>query len=110
MSVLEIDLDPTLTYYDEIVQLESLEYVFEFAWSARELCWYLNLYDQDGNELALGIKLLLNVDLLRRFPDARLPPGHLLCLDVSGLNKDIAQSSDLGTNVILEYVTRDDAG
>lgn len=110
MAIIEIPLDSTLTYYDEIIQLESLEYLFEFAWSDRDSAFYLNLYDQDGNPLAIGIKLLLNVDLLRRFPVATMPPGKLICVDAgsAGNGVDIAQPSDLGTRVFLEYITSDD--
>jgi hypothetical protein len=109
MSVLEIDLDSSLTYYDELVQLESLEYLLEFAWSDRESSWYLNIYDQDGNQLATGIKLLLNVDLLRRFNDPRLPPGKLICDVLGGDSVDIGTSADLGERVTVLYVTSDDA-
>lgn len=108
MSVLEIDVDSTLTYYDELTQLESLEYLLEFVWSTRESSWYLNIYDQDENSLAVGIKLLLNVDLLRRFPDPRLPPGKLICVDQGSTALDIAASTDLGSSVLLMYVTSDD--
>lgn len=108
MSILQIDNDPSLTYYDEIVQLESLEYLLEFSWSDRESAWYCNIYDQDENQLAMGIKLLLNVDLLRRFTDSRLPHGKLICIDSGGTNADIAKSSDLGDRVLLMYVTSDD--
>jgi hypothetical protein len=109
MSVFEIDVDASQTLFDEIVQLESLEYLFEFSWSGRESAWYLNIYDQDENQLAVGIKLLLNVDLLRRFPDARLPPGKLVCVALGSTGSDIATQEELGSRVSVVYVTSDDS-
>lgn len=109
MSVLIIDVDPTSTYYDELVQLEGLEYLFEFVWSDRDGSWALNIYDQDENQIAVGIKLLLDAPLLRRFQDSRLPPGLLFCNDLSGTGQDMTKASDLGVNVELVYVTSDDS-
>ena len=108
MSILIIDNESPSTYYDELVQIEGLEYLFEFTWSDRESAWYLNIYDQDENPIAFGVKLVLNARLLRRFQDPRLPPGLLFCADISGTGQDMTEPADLGVNVELVYVTSDD--
>lgn len=99
---------PKALYYDEVVTLEGVEYLFEFLWSAREACWYMNLYDQDQHPIALLIRLVINWRLLRRFTDPRLPPGLLFCVDLTGNGQDIAASGDFGTRVVLVYITSDD--
>ena len=112
---LAIDTDTPDLEYDEIVTLEGVEYLFSFYWSARESRWYLSLYDQDENPLALWIAIVISTtapgglrNLLRRFVDPRLPAGLLYCYDASGQDTDIVLSSDLGERVPLIYITSDD--
>lgn len=105
---LTIDADASDLYYDQITQLEGVEYLLTFAWSARESCWYLDVGDQDGNPLASGVKLVVSWPLLRRFNDDRLPPGFLYCVDMTGNGMDIEVPEDLGSRVLLTYITSDD--
>ena len=106
--MLIIPVDQALTYYDETLQIEGIEYLFEFLWSDRESCWYLNIYDQDETPIALWIKLVVSWNLLRRFAGATIPPGILFCADMSGSMTDCQVSTDLGGRVVLYYVTSDD--
>ena len=110
MSVIALDvsLDPTVLAYDQLTQLEGVEYLLSFFWSARESAWYLSLYDQDENPIALSIKLVLGTSLLAKFIDMRLPPGALMCYDTSGSGVDIASPGDLGTRIELDYFTSDE--
>lgn len=103
MSFILIDTDNTSKHYTQTTQLDGVEYLLEFIWSDRESCWYLNISDQDGNQLACLVRLIVSWSLLRRFSDARLPPGALFCLDLSNTNVDIQAMSDLGTRVSLIY-------
>jgi hypothetical protein len=103
-----IDTATDSTYWDQSVTLEGIEYLFEFFWSDRETCYYLNIYDQDENPIALLIRLVIDWRILRRFSDPRLPPGILALSDTSGAGADIGARSDLGARVILFYVTSDD--
>lgn len=95
-------------FYNQLTQLDGLEYLLEFIWSARETCWYLNIYDQNSNPIALFIRLVVTSSLLTRFVDPVTPPGVLFCLDTSGTNTEIATPDDLGARVLLIYVTADD--
>ncbi len=79
-----------------------------FYWSDRESCWYLDILDQDNNELAMGVRLVVNFPVLRRFTDPRLPAGVLVAADMSCTNTDIEASTDLGSRVLLTYITADD--
>jgi len=108
MTMIELPVDTTTTANEEILQLEGVEYLFRFYWLDRSSVWVLNIYDQDENELALGLRLVVNVSLFGRFQDTRLPPGMLLCSDLSGADEDPRVITDLGTRVILAYITSDD--
>lgn len=108
MSHLVIDNDTTDLYYDQTVGLEGLEYLMRFTWMNRTSQWLLDIYDQDENPLASGIALVVGWSLLRRFKDSRLPPGVLMCVDVTGQNNEISVPGDLGDRVLLMYITSDD--
>jgi hypothetical protein len=106
-TLLQIDtsLAATVTYFDQLTPLEGTEYLLRFLWSQRESAWYLNFYDQDSNPIAVGLRLNVSVSLLRRFRDARLPPGVLFCADMTGQNLDIQTQGELGARVLLVYQT-----
>lgn len=103
-----IDNDTDALLYDQLTQLEGFEYLLRFIWSDRERAWYLNMYDQDENPIALGIRLVCGVSLLRTFVDPRLPPGLLFVTNLTGTDADLSQPSDLQTNFPLCYMTSDD--
>ena len=110
MSLLVLDTGTasTATWWDMIVQLEGLQYIFEFLWSDRETCWYLNISDQGDNALATGIKLTVSWPLLRHFVvNPALPQGTLFCQDMTGNSDDIASPEELGQRVLLMYITSD---
>jgi hypothetical protein len=110
MSFIAIPLDTSgLLYYDELVPIEGVEYLFEFYWNARDTLLYLSLYDQDQNPIASGIPLVVNWNLLRRFRGLpNVPPGLLMAVDSSGNNLDAAAVTDYGNRIQLIYATSDD--
>ena len=108
MAYTFLPTDSSSTYYQQGVTLDGLEYLVDFLWADREGCWYISLADQDENPVAGWIKLVVNVSLLRRFRDDRLPSGVLFCVDMTGQSQDIAAPGDLGARVPLVYVTADD--
>lgn len=97
--------------FDQLTQLEGRQYLLRFTWSARESSWYLRIYDQDQNPIALGIRLVVGWPLLRRFRDPRLPPGILFVGDTSETDQEISQPAELLPNgrCPLMYATSDDA-
>ena len=103
-----IDNDTTATEYDQITQLEGVEYLFRFYWSDREQAQYFDISDQDGNILAAGIKCVLGQNLLDRFTGPTLPPGELWLTDLTGANAEIVTQAELGDRCPLVYFTSDD--
>jgi hypothetical protein len=97
---------PTRTdsdYYDFEIELDGRSYVLTFNWNGRDSSWYFSIADNAGTPLLSGRKLALGAPFLRRFADARLPPGELRLFDTTG--KDVeAGRNDLGSRVLLVYV------
>lgn len=119
MSVLKLDTDTTSLFWDSIVPLEGTEYLFEFYWSSRESRWYLNIKNQSEDLLAGAIAIVVAPavvpeiiqyrGLLQRYQvNGNVPPGRLYAVDMSGEDREIESSGDLGVRVPLLYVTSDD--
>jgi hypothetical protein len=108
LTAIDVETDPTVTEYNQLTQLEGIEYLLSFYWSDREAGLYLSLLDQDQNPIAVGIKLVLGSSLLAKYTDPRLPPGILYLYDTSGQGLDIQALGDLGTRIELLYLTSDE--
>jgi hypothetical protein len=110
MSYLVIDTSTAASslFFDQLTQLDGREYLLRFVWHDRTSQWKLGIYDQDENLLVPGVGLKVTWPLLRRFRDARLPPGLLMCVDQSGQDSDVESPEELGQRVMLLYITSDD--
>lgn len=67
-------------FYLQRTSLEGVDYTFEFFWSTRESCWYLDLSTFDDVEIVSGLKLICNTPLLYRLASATRPPGELIVI------------------------------
>jgi len=109
---LDVSAAQTSTDFETFVQLDGVEYLFRYIWRDRNASWYLNIYDQDENPLALGIRLTVNSVFMRRFRDTRLPSGLLFCADLNAAQPQLAQEisaqTDFGMRVTINYLTADD--
>ena len=63
--------------------------------------WYLDLYTNTAEPLALGAALVPAINILRNFPPLAQTFGELHVLDISGDNN--AQSTSLGNTAQLIY-------
>lgn len=72
-------------YYTQRTRLEGRDYVLGLEYNEREQRWYLSLYDEAEDPIAIGIKLIANWSLLHPYRyDQRTPPGQLTCSDITG--------------------------
>lgn len=53
-----------------------------FSWNAREEVWYMDIQDQDQNNILLGIKIVPNYLLLDQYKSYALPAGEFICWDL----------------------------
>lgn len=109
MSVLLIGRYSDALAWDATIPLEGVEYLFSFYWSTRASKWYLSIYNQSEQPLALWMALNVNVAPLRRFrAQDNIPPGVLVVSDTTGQGREIESPEELGARVILGYITSDD--
>lgn len=102
MAFLKIPVRTDIPAYDFSLTLEGVVYFFNFEWNERGQFWSMDILDQDQNHLVAGVRMTVNVDLLGRFKNAKLPKGVFVLLDSSGKNQD-PKVDNFGTIVELFY-------
>lgn len=90
-------------------ELDGISYSFLFRWNDRDGAWYLEIGDGGGAALVSGIKVVIDIWLLKaiRGLSAGLPPGDFIAFDTANLDTD-AGFEDLGRRVQILYFTADE--
>lgn len=95
-------------YFKIEVELDGTPYSLSFKWNSYGGFWSVGFKDIAQNELVNGIKLVLNYEHLKQFPDRGLPPGELWVIDPSSDTSKIQQYDFLNDRCFLNYVTEDE--
>jgi len=82
------------------VTLDGTDYRIVLTWRQRQRSWYFDLYDADGDPIALGRRLSPGWSPVRGSTDERLPPGAFV---VGGPEK--YSRRDLGEDLLIRYFT-----
>lgn len=100
---------PTLTdgteAYDERVQLEGVEYSFQFRYNLRRELWSFSIFSLDGTAILAGQSVNCGIPLNRRAVGG--PPGVLMAISETE-NIDAPTLLELGDRVKLCYLTADE--
>ncbi len=102
-----IPLHPNEPHYSLEVELDEIAYGLELRWNERDEAWFLTVSDSSQNVLVAGRKIVVELPLLNRFKDPRLPAGVLVATDTAGTMLD-ATLEDFGTRVLLVYLSLDE--
>lgn len=89
------------------VQLGETFYVVTWRWNTRDGCWTFSLSDVDGLAIVSGVRVVLNVDLLRGVSDARRPDGAIAVVDPAGRATEPG-ITDLGARVKVVFIPREE--
>lgn len=99
---------PTITEisaYQFQITLDGKIYIFVFRWNSVSEYWTFDILDFASTPIVVGIKLVINFPLIKRYASDLLPPGELIAVDPSG-SLDRIGRYDLGDNLAkLIYVT-----
>lgn len=68
--------------FTEEITLDGRPYKLTFIWNTRGEFWSLSFYTRQDVHIA-AIKLVLNYELIDRYPDYNLPPGRLYVIDTT---------------------------
>jgi len=92
--------------WSEQVQILGVNLELAMCWNGRGKFWSLSVSTQQGEPIALGIRVVADYDLWAQLQDARLPRGSLYALDTSGRGEPPGRA-DLGIRVMLIFSAED---
>lgn len=89
--------------------LDNVTYTLEFLWNDRFSAWFMNVLDEQGDNMLLaGIRLVANYPL-SLYQSIRQPRGVFMVLDTTGAGIDPGLS-DLGGRCQLVYFDAAESG
>jgi hypothetical protein len=97
-----LPLQPAVAFARQSTTLSDRTVIYEARWNARAESWFLDLYDEEEEPIALGLRIVLGTPLGRRSVSPRRLPGFLIAEDLSGARRE-ATFDDLGTRVVVYY-------
>jgi hypothetical protein len=83
--------------FQEEITLENVVFSFTFSWNSYGSFWTLSIFDRDLNPIVLGVRLVLNYELLKMHPRVTMPKGELYVVDIKEGLTDISYE-DLTSN------------
>ena len=103
MATLQLPVRSDIPAYQFSIDLESVNYNFNFRYNTRLNRWFMNILDTEENVLLSGVKVLINFDLTYKYRYKDIPPGSFFCIDETGANQN-PEREDLGNTHKLLYV------
>lgn len=105
MVIIPIAPYPSFT---EQVTIENVVYNLRFDFNSRGEYWVLTFSDTDGNILLDGIKIVLDFELIERFPGHDLPEGNLFAIDTTGTFETVGYDELINGDIQIVYMTREE--
>lgn len=91
------------TQWREEIELDGTTFILTFMWNALNEYWSMNIFDQDLNPIALGIKVVTQWNLTEQIVQTGMPLGDILCQNIVGGFEKI-ERYDMGrTNELVYY-------
>jgi len=102
-----IPFDNSFASFSEEVTLDNVPYLLTFNYNIRFDFWTVSFKTRDETAIADGIKIVLNYELIRKYPELGLPPGALFAIDTTGKEERVSRYN-LGDTVQLYYLSEDE--
>ena len=83
MAILKIPIDSVQPDHKFQMELEGVIYTFRFKLNYRENRWTMDISDELGVLIVGGVAIVTNFPLLKQYKNRALPPGNMICLDLS---------------------------
>lgn len=103
MAIRTLPIEEGVLAFSFKTTLDSTPYEFSFTFNERAQLWTMNIKDDAGTDLVLGIPIYVNQLLLSQFQyDSRLPQGNLMAMNlIDGASPPV--KDNFGTDVIMVY-------
>lgn len=113
--MLEITLRPTLLAYQNTVTLDDVVVILDVEYHQRTDDWWISFYDEQGEPILLGRRVVGRWPLTVGTIDTRLPQGAWMVLQVgdipqavAGIVRDMPRAGELGRSWRMLYYTIED--
>ena len=90
------------------VLLDNTSYILDFNWNSRGQFWSMGIYNVFKEPVVLGIKLVLNYELINQFSAYDIPQGEMYVIDPSGDRGEIEQYDLVNGRCSLIYLSEDE--
>lgn len=87
------------------IELDNRAYQMEVRWNSRKEFWTLDILTRDNIPIIRGLKMMPNVEMIRRYVDHKLPPGAIVPTDITGKLEKIGRD-DLEDKIKLVYIPK----
>jgi hypothetical protein len=94
---------PDLPNFTQDVALDGTVYRLRVLWNERAGSWSLSFLTPGDAPILEGMKLVLDTELLARFPGLPLPPGELWVLDPAGNLQELGRRELPEGRALLVY-------
>ena len=105
MAILQITLDTEQAISKQTVSLEGKNYIFRFTWNNRDNSWNMDIMKPNDIPIIMGIKLVVNYELISRYIQEGVPPGMIILFNEKNVQYD---RYDINQTHFLVYITSDD--
>lgn len=102
--VATIPFRPSDNNYRLVVPFDNVVTIIDTRWNERDGAWYIDFRQEDETPIALGVKIVLGVNLGRRSTHDFFKTQVFVPFDTSGSGKD-ARFDELGARVIVQRLT-----
>lgn len=80
-SILTIPVSNQLPWYKFKITLSGVIYTLNVRYNTRSSRWIMDILDSSGNQLLMGIPVLINRDLTAQYLYLSIPPGVFIPTD-----------------------------
>jgi hypothetical protein len=78
VATLILDTPRDVPFFTLRTRLDDKDFILDFSYNHREEAFYMSVLDSEEQPLALGVKVITNVSLLRWFFGDQFPAGDLV--------------------------------
>jgi hypothetical protein len=102
MALIEIPVDRQSPDNQFTITLDKVVYTLRIKQNDRTGRFFLDIMDENGLPLAMGIALVVSYNLLEEYHTIGLPPGDLFIMDTKEQNTE-PDENNFGESVVLLY-------
>jgi len=97
------------TFWTQVTELDGTNYLLRFRYNTREASYYMDLAEEDGTDISVGCKVIVDVPLFSNCVKSTKPPGKLIVLTSNGDTTNPALGElGIGLRCELWYYTASD--